>query len=113
MPPQLTDSTEKAISEVVAKTQEFLHPNPATRAKLAASASLYKLRGQSSSKKYPHPEINLANVMQTSGDDLVGEEGEDSTFGAALIDFAQSMRDLADVKDELVCVWCVWCVCMV
>lgn len=97
----LTDSTEKAISEVVAKTQEFLHPNPATRAKLAASASLYKLRGQSSSKKYPHPEVNLANVMQTSGDDLVGEEGEDSTFGAALVDFAQSMRDLADVKDEL------------
>ena len=51
-------------------------------------------------------------MMQTSGDDLVGEEGEDSTFGAALIDFAQSMRDLADVKDELVCV-CVCVVCVV
>ena len=100
--PQLTDCTEKAISEMVTKTQEFLHPNPATRAKLAASASLYKLRGQASSKKYPHPEINLANVMQQNGEDLAGENGEDSVFGSAMIDFAQSMRDLADVKDELV-----------
>ena len=110
--PQLTDCTEKAINDVVAKTQEFLHPNPATRAKLAASASLYKLRGQSSSKKYPHPEVNLANVMQQNGEDLAGENGEDSAFGSALIDFAQSMRDLADVKDELVSVHACVCVCV-
>ena len=54
--------------------------------------------------------------MQSNGEDLVGEEGEESTFGAALIDFAQSMRDLADVKDELVSV-CMYvgmyvCVCV-
>ena len=50
--------------------------------------------------------------MQQNGEDLAGENGEDSAFGSALIDFAQSMRDLADVKDELVSMPVCVCVCL-
>lgn len=80
----------------------MLHPNPATRAKLTLSASMYKIRGQSSSRKYPHPENNLADVTLKGGQELNGEDvTSGSTFGFALVDMSTSMRELADVKDEL------------
>ena len=43
----------------------------------------------------------MSDTMLKCGDDFGGDECE-SGFGQALIDFGKTMRELSDVKDNLV-----------
>ncbi|XP_029381338.1 endophilin-A2-like isoform X4 [Echeneis naucrates] len=91
------DITSKAVVEVINKTSEYLQPNPATRAKLSMLNTVSKIRGQVNSPGYPQPEGLLGECMTKYGRDM----GEDTNFGAALIDVGESMKRMAEVKDSL------------
>ncbi|KAF5892684.1 endophilin-A2-like isoform X1, partial [Clarias magur] len=91
------DVTSKAVVEVISKTSEYLQPNPASRAKLSMLNTMSKIRGQVKSPGYPQAEGLLGECMSKYGRDL----GEETNFGAALIDAGESMKRLAEVKDSL------------
>ncbi|KAM4052612.1 endophilin-A2 [Anomaloglossus baeobatrachus] len=91
------DVTTKAVSEVLAKTTEYLQPNPASRAKLSMLNTVSKIRGQVKNPGYPQPEGLLGECMVRYGKEL----GDESKFGNALLDAGESMKRLAEVKDSL------------
>ncbi|KAM8726847.1 endophilin-A2-like isoform 2-T2 [Acanthopagrus schlegelii] len=91
------DVTSKAVVEVINKTSEYLQPNPATRAKLSMLNTVSKIRGQVKSPGYPQPEGLLGECMTKYGRDM----GDDTNFGAALVDFGETMKRMAEVKDSL------------
>ncbi|XP_072261010.1 endophilin-A2 isoform X2 [Pyxicephalus adspersus] len=91
------DVTSKAVTDILAKTIEYLQPNPASRAKLSMLNTVSKIRGQVKNPGYPQPEGLLGECMIRYGKEL----GEDSNFGDALLDAGESMKRLAEVKDSL------------
>ncbi|XP_060116216.1 endophilin-A3 [Heteronotia binoei] len=91
------DVTNKVVAELLSKSTEYLQPNPASRAKLGMLNTVSKFRGQVKATGYPQPEGLLGDCMLRYGREL----GEESTFGAALIDVGESMKQMAEVKDSL------------
>ncbi|XP_042200049.1 endophilin-A3a isoform X1 [Callorhinchus milii] len=91
------DATNKAVTEVLSKTTEYLQPNPAYRAKLGMLNTVSKIRGQVKTTGYPQPEGLLGECMLRQGKDL----GEDSNFGPALVDVGEALKQMAEVKDSL------------
>ncbi|XP_028259484.1 SH3-domain GRB2-like 1b isoform X3 [Parambassis ranga] len=91
------DVTSKAVVEVISKTSEYLQPNPASRAKLSMLNTMSKIRGQVKNPGYPQAEGLLGECMSKYGREL----GEDTNFGAALVDAGETMKRLAEVKDSL------------
>ncbi|XP_057372333.1 endophilin-A-like isoform X8 [Daphnia carinata] len=92
-----TDVTYELVEELQMKTKEFLQPNPTARAKMAAVKGISKLSGQAKAATYPQPEGTLGETMLAYGRKL----GEESVFGAALIESGETMKQLADVKYAL------------
>ncbi|KAL4618178.1 endophilin-A1-like [Arapaima gigas] len=91
------DITSRAVLEIMTKTTEYLQPNPASRAKLSMINTMSKIRGQEKGPGYPQAETILGEAMQKFGREL----GEESSFGLALIDAGDAMRELGEVKDAL------------
>ncbi|KAL8177592.1 UNVERIFIED_CONTAM: Endophilin-A2 [Gekko kuhli] len=91
------DLTSKAVTEVLARTTEYLQPNPASRAKLTMLNTVSKIRGQVKNPGYPQSEGLLGETMIRYGKEL----GDESNFGDALLDAGESMKRLAEVKDSL------------
>jgi len=91
------DVTEKLVTDLQARTQEYLQPNPATRARLMTMHTISKVRGQAHKSAYPQPEGLLGDCMVKNGKEL----GEDSTYGSALVEFGESLHQMADVKYAL------------
>ncbi|XP_075753249.1 endophilin-A3 isoform X2 [Pelodiscus sinensis] len=91
------DVTSKAVAELLSKSTEYLQPNPAYRAKLGMLNTMSKIRGQVKTTGYPQTEGLLGDCMLRYGREL----GEDSTFGIALIDAGECMKQMAEVKDSL------------
>ncbi|XP_016430658.1 endophilin-A1-like [Sinocyclocheilus rhinocerous] len=91
------DVTTRAVMDIMTKTTEYLQPNPATRAKMSMMSSMSKIRGGDKGPGYTQTEAVLAESMQKFGREL----SEESSFGLALIDVGEAMRELAEVKDAL------------
>ncbi|MBN3313367.1 SH3G3 protein, partial [Atractosteus spatula] len=89
--------TNKSVMDLLSKTTEYLQPNPAYRAKLGMLNTVSKIRGQVKTTGYPQTEGMLGDCMLRYGREL----GEDSTFGCALVDIGEAMKQMADVKDSL------------
>ena len=79
------------------RTNEFLQPNPASRAKLWTVNNLSKMRGQVKNTPYPQPEGVLGECLIKYGKEL----GDDSHFGLALGDVGESLRQMAGIKYAL------------
>lgn len=92
-----TDIISRLIDDVNLKTNEFLQPNPASRAKLYAVNNLSKIRGQVKNTPYPQPEGTLGETLIKYGKDL----GEETNFGNALVDMGESLRQMAGIKYAL------------
>ncbi|XP_066247168.1 endophilin-A isoform X3 [Euwallacea similis] len=92
-----TDVTVELVEELQVKTKEFLQPNPTARAKMAAVKGISKLSGQAKSNTYPQPEGVLGDCMLMYGRKL----GDDSMFGNALVEMAEALKQMADVKYSL------------
>jgi len=84
--------------ELEEKTKEFLHPNPASRAKMSAVKGIGKLSGQAKASTYPQPEGVLGECMVSYGKRL-GEE--DCMYAQALVETGESMKQIADIKYNL------------
>uniref|UniRef100_A0A672HF22 SH3-domain GRB2-like 3b n=1 Tax=Salarias fasciatus TaxID=181472 RepID=A0A672HF22_SALFA len=67
------------LSELLARTTEFLQPNPAYRAKLSMLSTVSRLRGQGRGSGYPQTEGMLGDAMVRYGQQLGGA----SEFGTA------------------------------
>ncbi|KAE8279455.1 Endophilin-A1 Endophilin-1 SH3 domain-containing GRB2-like protein 1 SH3p4 [Larimichthys crocea] len=91
------DITSRAVLDIMTKTTEYLQPNPASRAKLSMINTMSKIRGQDKGPGYPQAESVLGDAMLKFGREL----GEESTFGMALIDASEAMKELGEVKDAL------------
>uniref|UniRef100_A0AAY4AS17 Uncharacterized protein n=1 Tax=Denticeps clupeoides TaxID=299321 RepID=A0AAY4AS17_9TELE len=91
------DVTSRAVLDIMTKTTEYLQPNPAIRAKMSMMSSMSKIRGQEKGPGYTQAETMLGDSMQKFGREL----GEESSFGLALIDVGEAMRELGEVKDAL------------
>ncbi|PIC55527.1 hypothetical protein B9Z55_000764 [Caenorhabditis nigoni] len=91
------DTTYNLITDLVAGTNEYLQPNPATRAKMATQVALSKVRGTTKTSPYPQTEGMLAEVMQKYGQQL----GDGSDLGKALNDAAEGYRQMADIKYQM------------
>lgn len=92
-----TDVINRLVDDIRDRTNEYLQPNPASRAKLWTVNNLSKMRGQAKSTPYPQPEGVLGETMIKHGKDL----GENSHFGEALIDMGESLRQMAGIKYAL------------
>ncbi|CRK94822.1 CLUMA_CG008316, isoform A [Clunio marinus] len=89
-----TDATADLIDDLQQRTKEFLQPNPAARAKMAA----LKLSSSGQAKsQYPQTEGILGNAMVNHGKKL----GEDNCLGQALMEAGDSLKQIADVKYSL------------
>lgn len=97
-----TDVMCELVEDIQLKTKEFLHPNPASRAKMSAVKGISKLSGQAKAQTYPQPEGVLGDAMITFGKKL-GEESVygESAYGEALVEAGESMRQIADIKYNL------------
>uniref|UniRef100_A0A3B3DBN9 Endophilin-A1-like n=1 Tax=Oryzias melastigma TaxID=30732 RepID=A0A3B3DBN9_ORYME len=91
------DITSRAVLDIMTKTTEYLQPNPASRAKLSMINTMSKIRGQDKGPGYPQAETILGDAMLKFGREL----GEESSFGMALIDAGESIKELGEVKDAL------------
>jgi len=91
------DLTNDLVSALINGTHEYLQPNPATRAKMAAMGAMSKVRGTTKSQSYPQTEGLLAETMTKYGKAL----GDESDLGHALCDAADSFRQMADIKYQL------------
>uniref|UniRef100_A0A2P2HXQ9 Endophilin-A-like n=1 Tax=Hirondellea gigas TaxID=1518452 RepID=A0A2P2HXQ9_9CRUS len=92
-----TDVMCELVEDIQLKTKEFLHPNPASRAKMSAVKGIGKLSGQAKAQTYPQPEGVLGDAMISFGKKL----GDDSLYGEALVETGESMRQIADIKYNL------------
>uniref|UniRef100_A0AC35UAU2 SH3 domain-containing GRB2-like protein n=1 Tax=Rhabditophanes sp. KR3021 TaxID=114890 RepID=A0AC35UAU2_9BILA len=92
-----TDTFYEGISALIAGTNEYLQPNPATRAKMAAMGAMSKVRGTVKTSPYPQTEGLLSETMDKYGKLL----GESSDFGLALNDCSEAYRAMADIKYQL------------
>jgi endophilin-A len=96
-----TDCIYRLIDDVHLRTNEFLQPNPASRAKLWTVNNLSKMRGQVKNTPYPQPEGTLGEAMCKYGKELGGDSLTESNFGAALNDVGESLRQMAGIKYAL------------
>ncbi|XP_043200325.1 endophilin-A-like, partial [Amphibalanus amphitrite] len=92
-----TDITCELIEELQIKTKEFLHPNPTSRAKMAAVKGISKLSGQAKAATYPQPEGVLGECMVSFGRKL----DDDEPFAQALVETGEAMKQIADIKYSL------------
>lgn len=88
-----TDATADLVEDLQHKTKEFLQPNPAARAKMAA----LKMSSGQAKTQYPQTEGILGNAMINHGKKL----GEDNSLGQALTETGESLKQIADVKYSL------------
>lgn len=88
-----TDATVDMVEDLQQKTKEFLQPNPAARAKMAA----IKLSSSQAKAQYPQTEGILGNAMTAHGRKL----GEDDILGQSMIEVGESLKQIADVKYSL------------
>uniref|UniRef100_A0A914Y3D4 Uncharacterized protein n=1 Tax=Panagrolaimus superbus TaxID=310955 RepID=A0A914Y3D4_9BILA len=91
------DVTNELIGALVAGTNEYLQPNPATRAKMYTLGAMSKVRGTTKTSPYPQTEGLLSETMMKYGTSL----GDDTELGKALKDCAESYRQMADIKYQL------------
>nr|CDJ87823.1 BAR and Src homology-3 domain containing protein [Haemonchus contortus] len=91
------DTTYELISALVAGTNEYLQPNPATRAKMATMGAISKVRGTVKTSPYPQTEGMLADTMYKYGSAL----GDSSDLGKALLEAAEAYRHMADIKYQM------------
>ncbi|VDM58936.1 unnamed protein product [Angiostrongylus costaricensis] len=91
------DLTYELISALVAGTNEYLQPNPATRAKMATMGAISKVRGTVKAEPYPQTEGMLSEIMHKYGSAL----GDSSDLGKALLDAAEAYRHMADIKYQM------------
>ncbi|CAJ0944596.1 unnamed protein product, partial [Mesorhabditis belari] len=91
------DATYSLITDIVAGTNEYLQPNPATRAKMATMGAVSKLRGTTKTSPYPQTEGMLAETMVKYGKAL----GDESHLGRALVDSSEAYRQMADIKYQM------------
>lgn len=87
----------RLIDDVRDRTNEYLQPNPASRAKLWTVNNLSKMRGQVKNTPYPQPEGTLGETMIKYSKEL----GEQSNFSGALYLIGESLRQMAGIKYAL------------
>ncbi|KAK1804401.1 hypothetical protein P4O66_020409 [Electrophorus voltai] len=92
-----TQITHKLILDLITKTTEYLHPNPAYRAKVSVLSTMSRIRGQVKKAGYPQTEGMLGDCMLRYGTEL----GVESAFGCALVDMGQALWEMAKVRDCL------------
>lgn len=88
-----TDALEDLIEDLQGKTKEFLQPNPAARAKMAA----LKMSSSQAKSQYPQTEGLLGAAMVAHAKKL----GDDGCLAQSLTEFGDSMKQIADVKYSL------------
>lgn len=86
-----TDVLTTLFTQLIGKTKDYLHPNPAIRAKIYMHMSA---PGQS----YPQTEGALGDVMLRAGHELGPNESE---YASALLDVGSSLIEIADVRDNM------------
>ncbi|KAL2093578.1 hypothetical protein ACEWY4_010890 [Coilia grayii] len=91
------DVTHKLVLELVPKTTEYLQPNPACRAKLGVLNTVSRIRGQVKTVGYPQTEGVLGDCMLRYGREL----GPDSSFGCALADIGEALKQMAEARNVL------------
>ncbi|XP_041370645.1 endophilin-A2-like isoform X2 [Gigantopelta aegis] len=91
------DVLGKLVDDLIIRTQEYLQPNPASRAKLSTMNTISKFRGQGKVAPYPQPEGILGEHMIKHGKDY----GEETSFGQALVEAGDTYRHLAEIKYNL------------
>ncbi|KAK3882139.1 hypothetical protein Pcinc_013468 [Petrolisthes cinctipes] len=88
------------VEDIQLKTKEFLHPNPASRAKMSAVKGIGKLSGQAKASTYPQPEGVLGEALTSYGKRLA-ELGEDNLYAISLVEMGESMKQIADLSYNL------------
>lgn len=85
-----TDALEDLFEDLQGKTKEFLQPNPAARAKMAA----LKMSSSQAKSQYPQTEGILGSAMVQHGKKL----GEDSCLGQALMETGEYIWDTFNIS---------------
>jgi endophilin-A len=88
-----TDALEDLIEDLQGKTKEFLQPNPAARAKMAA----LKMSSSQAKSQYPQTEGVLGTAMIAHAKKL----GDEGCLAQSLTEFGDSLKQIADVKYSL------------
>lgn len=86
-----TDAITTLVTQLTAKTKEFLHPNPAIRAKI------YMHMGTPGST-YPQTEGLLGDVMLKAGHEL---DPFNSEYASALLDAGSALIEVSDSRNAM------------
>ena len=86
-----TDVLTTLFTQLISKTKDYLHPNPAVRAKVYMHMAA---PGQT----YPQTEGALGDAMLRAGHELGPNESE---YASALLDVGSSLIEIADVRDNM------------
>ncbi|XP_065188593.1 endophilin-A1-like [Sycon ciliatum] len=93
-----TDGTIEVVKSLSEKVVSLLQPNPAARVKAAYRVRMDRAKGISgSTASYPHAEATLSDIALKGSAEL----SEDSNFGLALGEFASSLREITDLKENM------------
>ncbi|CAG2104395.1 unnamed protein product [Medioppia subpectinata] len=87
-----TDVIHAVVDDMVSKTKEVLHPNPALRARMAVNSRINSTRKSC----YPHPEKDLGECMTKYGTQL--KDG--SAFGRSLVEVGETFKELTEIKSK-------------
>lgn len=89
-----TDLTTELIDELIAKTKEYLQPNPVSRSKMMLSA-----RGAQNTRvrSYPQPEGTMGETILK----IAHAFGEDSPHVSSLMETGESFKQMAEIKYAL------------
>ncbi|KAM3870054.1 endophilin-A3-like [Diretmus argenteus] len=91
------DVIQTLLVELLSRTTEFLHPNPAYRAKLSMLSTVSRIRGQEKTTGYPQTEGMLGDCMSHYGQEL----GAASGFGGALANMGDALQEVGQARDTL------------
>ncbi|PAA79736.1 hypothetical protein BOX15_Mlig008239g2 [Macrostomum lignano] len=91
------DVAGRMVEDLIARTQEYLQPNPMARARMTAVKGFNNLQNKNKSMVYPQPEGILGESMVKHGKDL----GSDSVLGNALVDGGEAYKQMAEIKYSL------------
>jgi len=87
-----TDVTVALVEQVLAKSKDYLQPNPAVRVKMSVHTAMH-----GDAEKYPQSEKALGEVMERYGYDL----GDDSQYGLALVETGNALKHVGSLREDM------------
>ncbi|EGD72286.1 endophilin [Salpingoeca rosetta] len=91
---QQCETTKQVVHKMLKETPNFLHPNPAARARTSMGSTYAKLRKTAAEKRYPHAIGVMAELLTKGAADMP----PGSSLGSALREVGESFQTMTEAQ---------------